>query len=67
VRIDWRADSDNQLTLPIGLGLTDMIRVGKVPVKIRFEVQYSIIKPDDYGEEWNFRVQIVPVIPNPFK
>ena len=31
------------------------------------EVQYSVIQPDDYGTEWNFRLQIVPVLPNPFK
>jgi hypothetical protein len=67
VKIDWRADSDNHLEFPIGLGLTDMIRIGKVPVKIRFETQYSVIQPNDYGTEWNFRIQIVPVIQNPFR
>jgi hypothetical protein len=38
-----------------------------VPVKFRLEPQYSIIRPDDYGTEWNIRLQITPVIPNPFK
>jgi len=36
--------------------------LGHLPIKLRFEPQYSIIKPDDY---WNFRFQIAPVIPNP--
>jgi hypothetical protein len=36
------------------------------PVKLRFEPQYSVIRPDDVGAEWNFRIQITPVIPNPF-
>ena len=48
---DWEADSDNRLTLPIGLGITKTMRIGGVPVKLRFEPQYSIIRPDDFGTE----------------
>ncbi|NWK56486.1 hypothetical protein HW115_12760 [Verrucomicrobiaceae bacterium N1E253] len=67
VSIDWNADSGNQITLPIGLGITKTVRIGKLPVKLRFEPQYSLIKPDDVGSHWNFRLQITPVIPSPFK
>ena len=63
---DWTADPDDRLTLPIGLGITKTIRIGKTPVKFRFEPQYSIIKPDSAGTEWNFRIQIAPVIQSPF-
>jgi hypothetical protein len=45
---------------------TKTVRWGKVPIKLRSEPQYSIIKPDNYGTAWNFRFQIAPVIPNPF-
>ena len=64
--IDWEADDDNRVTLPIGLGITKTIRLGKMPLKVRFEPQYSLIKPDDFGTTWNFRFQITPVIPSPF-
>jgi hypothetical protein len=64
--IDWKADGGNKVTLPIGLGITKTIRIGRMPVKLRLEPQYSIIRPDDYGTEWNIRLQITPVIPNPF-
>jgi len=67
VTIDWEADSDNQVTFPIGLGITKTVRMGRFPVKMRFEPQYSIIRPDDLGTEWNFRLQFAPVIPSPFK
>ena len=63
---DWTADPDDRLTLPIGLGITKTIRIGKTPVKFRFEPQYSIVKPDSAGTEWNFRIQIAPVIRSPF-
>lgn len=66
VKFDWKASSGNRVTLPIGLGVTKTVKIGKVPIKMRFEPQYSIIKPDDLGSSWNFRFQIAPVIPNPF-
>ena len=67
ITYDWKADSDNALTFPMGLGITKTTRWGKTPVKLRAELHYSLIKPDDYGTEWNFRLQITPVINNPFK
>ncbi|MEP0203209.1 MAG: hypothetical protein ABJ084_02600 [Halioglobus sp.] len=67
ISYDWEADSDNALTFPIGLGLTKTTRWGKTPVKLRAELHYSVVKPDDYGTEWNFRFQVTPVINNPFK
>jgi len=67
ISIDWTAESGNRITVPIGLGITKTILIGKTPFKIRFEPQYSIIKPDSIGTAWNFRFQVTPVIPSPFK
>ena len=36
-------------------------------IKLRVELQYSLLKPRDYGAEWNFRLQAAPIINNPFK
>ncbi len=66
VSIDWNAESGNKVTLPIGLGLTKTVLWGNTPWKLRIEPQYSIIKPDDYGTLWNVRIQIAPIIKNPF-
>ena len=60
------ADGDDRLTVPIGLGVTKTVRFGKTPVKLRAEAHYSVVRPDSYGEVWNFRLQITPVIPSPF-
>jgi hypothetical protein len=65
ISVDWSKDKD-RVTFPIGLGVTKTVRIGKTPFKLRFEPQYSIIKPDDYGTLWNFRLQIAPVIKSPF-
>lgn len=66
ISIDWEEDSDNRYTVPIGLGLTKTFRIGSVPFKARIEPQYSIVRPDDFGQEWNIRIQIAPVIQSPF-
>jgi len=66
ISIDWKAEEGNKVTFPIGFGITKTIRAGNLPMKIRFEPQYSIIRPDNLGTEWNFRIQIAPVIQNPF-
>ena len=66
ITIDWNAEDGNKVTLPIGLGVTKTVRFGNTPWKLRFEPQYSIIKPEDYGTLWNIRIQIAPIINNPF-
>lgn len=67
ISIDWEADSDNNLTLPIGLGLTKTVRFGTLPTKLRLEAHYSLIKPELYGSEWTIRIQVTPVIRSPFR
>lgn len=67
ISIDWEEDSDNRYTVPVGLGLTRTFRIGKIPIKARIEPQYSIVRPDDFGEQWNLRIQFAPVIQSPFR
>ena len=66
ISVNWNAESGNKVTFPIGLGITKTVKWGDSPWKLRFEPQYSIIKPDDYGTLWNIRIQIAPIIKNPF-
>jgi len=66
ITYDHEAASDNRWTVPIGLGVTKTVRVGKLPMKLRAEVHYSIVRPESYGEAWNIRLQITPVIKSPF-
>ena len=66
ISIDWEAADGNKVTFPIGLGITKTVKWGNTPWKLRFEPQYSIIKPDDYGTQWSIRIQFAPIIKNPF-
>ena len=66
ISIDWNAPEGEKLTLPVGLGITKTVKWGRTPWKLRFEPQYSIIKPDSYGALWTIRIQIAPIIKSPF-
>ena len=67
IAIDWEAEERNRYQIPIGLGLTKTVRWNKTPIKLRVEAHYSLKKPEDYGTAWNFRLQVTPVIPSPFR
>jgi hypothetical protein len=67
ITYDWEADSDNALTVPVGLGYSDIYMIGKMPVRIAFEAQYAVVRPDDFGYDWNFRILFIPVIKNPLR
>ena len=63
VAINWKAKGD-QVTLPVGLGLSRMLEVGKLPVRLLLEADYSVIHPGDKpGSRWDFRFYVIPVIP----
>ncbi len=60
---NWNADSDNTWTVPIGLQVSKVTKIGKLPVKIGLAVQYMPIHPDVMGQVWNVQLQLTPVIP----
>jgi hypothetical protein len=61
---NWEQDDDNTWTVPIGIGISKTIQMGKVPVRFGAEVHYSVITPDDTpGAEWDFRFYVIPAVP----
>ena len=65
--VDWKADSGDKLSFPIGLGTIGMFRLGKLPVRYGVEFQYYVAQPDSGGPEFNFKVFFAPIIMNPLK
>jgi hypothetical protein len=63
---NWTAPAGQVWTVPIGLGVGKVVRLGRLPVKFSLAGQYMPIRPDN-GQEWNIQVQITPVIPKLFK
>ena len=67
IEYDWEGDSDNQLFLPLGAGVSKTIRIGSMPTKLSFEIQKYIASPDAIGPDWLFTFSFTPVIRNPFQ
>ena len=64
---NWDAPSEYVWTVPVGLGLGKVVKLGRLPVKIQLAVQYMPVHPRISGQEWNVQVQITPVIPKLIK
>ena len=46
ITYDRKADGPNAWTVPIGLGVTKVVKFGKLPVKFQIEAQAMVIHPD---------------------
>ena len=64
---NWTAAPEDVWTVPVGLGLGKVVKLGRLPVKIQLAVQYMPVHPRISGQEWNVQVQITPVIPKLIK
>jgi hypothetical protein len=64
---DWTAPSEDVWTVPVGLGLGKVVKLGRLPVKIDLAVQYMPVHPRISGQEWNVQVSITPVLPKLIK
>jgi hypothetical protein len=50
--------------LPIGLHVGKTIRMGRLPINIKVGGEYSVVSQDLFGQRFQFRLQITPVIPS---
>lgn len=62
---NWEQDKDDRWTVPIGLGIQKVIKLGKASARIGFEAHYSAIQPDNVpSSEWDFRFYFIPAAPS---
>lgn len=66
ITYDWHADSDDALTLPLGIGLAKTRAIGKMPFKFALQLRKFVAQPDTFGADWLIKLTITPVIKNPF-
>ncbi len=60
------ADSGNRLTLPIGIGISKTKVIGKTPWKFALQYWHYVEQPDNFGPDFQIRLQVSPVIPLPW-
>lgn len=63
IAVDW-TEADGW-SVPVGLGGEILFLAGKIPVRVGIEVQYYLTQPDEFGNQWNIRLIVTPVIPAP--
>ena len=64
---NWKAPAGDIWTVPVGLGIGKVLKLGRLPVKLQLSLQYMPVHPKDAGQEWNVQLQVTPVIPKLIK
>ena len=62
VTADWKADSSQRWTVPLGGGIGHIFHLGKLPVNTQLSAYYNVETPDN-GADWQLRVQVQLMFP----
>jgi hypothetical protein len=60
--VNWKANSGQQWTVPLGGGVGKIFHLGKLPVNTQISAYYNVAKPD-YGANWQIRAQVQLMFP----
>jgi hypothetical protein len=60
---NWKNSGGSDFTVPIGIGVSKVTRVGKLPLKIGLGLQWMAVQPDRFGQKWNVQLIVTPVLP----
>jgi len=63
---NWNAQEGNELTFPIGVGISKTVMMKETPVKFGVQYWYYLASNDLFGQEHQIRILITPVIPLPW-
>ncbi len=66
ISIDWDANRDDRLTLPIGFGVSKTTRTGNTPLKLALDINKTLVGPDTFGQDWLIKLTVTPVIKLPW-
>ncbi|MHC4757844.1 MAG: neuromedin U [Planctomycetota bacterium] len=59
---NWKADSDEQWTIPVGGGIGRVFRIGHQPINMQVQGFYNVEAPDS-GADWQLRFQVQLMFP----
>ena len=62
ITANWKADSGDCWTVPLGGGAGKIVRFGRLPVNLQLQVYYNVVTPDN-GADWQLRFQVQFLFP----
>lgn len=62
ITADWKADSGDRWTVPLGGGIGKIVRFGRLPVNLQLQTYYNVVTPDN-GADWQLRFQVQLLFP----
>jgi hypothetical protein len=62
ITANWNAPSGQQWTVPLGLGVGKIFRLGQLPLNTQIGAYYNVVRPD-LGANWQLRVQAQMMFP----
>jgi hypothetical protein len=62
ITADWKADSGQKWTVPIGLSIGQIVKPGGQPMNLQAGAYYNVERPDT-GARWQIRLQLVLLFP----
>ncbi len=63
ITANWEANSSNTWTVPLGLGIGQILKAGKLPLNVQASAYYNVEKPDVTGADWQLRLQVALLLP----
>jgi hypothetical protein len=62
ITVNWKADSSQRWTVPLGGGVGKIFHLGRLPVNTQLSAYYNVVTPDD-GPNWQIRAQVQFMFP----
>ena len=62
ITVDWKADSGDKWTVPLGGGVGKIYHFGRLPVNTQLSAYYNVAAPE-YGANWQIRAQVQFMFP----
>jgi hypothetical protein len=62
ITCDFTRDPGDQWTVPLGLGVSQIFKIGKQPMSFMVGAYYNIVRPVN-APEWNYRFQLTFLFP----
>jgi hypothetical protein len=62
ITANWEAFTGDVWTVPLGLGVGQIVKIKELPVNLQASTYYNVVQPDD-GADWQIRLQVAFLFP----